>query len=59
MQKRTSQTKRLSGRAQSRLDEHNRADDEHAAHRGRALLSAMQFSQAAALRPRSESVARS
>ena len=39
MQKSTSQTNGLSGR------DHNRADDEHAAHRGRALLTAVQFSQ--------------
>ena len=45
MQKRTSQTKGLSGRAQSDRGDHDRADDEHAAHRGRALFAAVQLGQ--------------
>ena len=43
--KRTSQTKRLSGRAQRTLEMNDRADDEHAAHRWRALFAAVQFGE--------------
>ena len=45
MLKRTSQTKRLSGRAQRRLEMKHRADHNHAAHGGRALFGAVQFGQ--------------
>ena len=45
MVKRASQTKRLSGRAQRTLEIKNRADDQHAAHRRRALFAAVQFGE--------------